>query len=138
MGPWGFQFNRNTTWWEDASAWLTYVARCEYLLQQGLFVGDVLFYVGENSPVPIRASQPLPPSYDFDACDTPTLLERLTVKGNKLVLPHGMSYEVLVLPNEREMTPKVLRKNWGANQGGSLGDRTQAIAFPSLVDYPKG
>jgi hypothetical protein len=137
MGPWGFQFNRNTTWWEDASAWLTYVARCEYLLQQGLFVGDVLFYIGENSPVGIRASQPLPPSYDFDACDTPTLLERLTVKGNKPVLPHGMFYEVLVLPNEREITPKVLRKIGELIKAGAWVIGPKPLRSPSLVDYPR-
>ncbi|MGB9797107.1 MAG: glycosyl hydrolase, partial [bacterium] len=137
MGPWGFQFNRNTTWWDDAPAWLTYVARCEYLLQQGLFVGDVLFYVGENSPVSIRTSQPLPPSYDFDACDTPTLLERLSVKGNKLYLPHGMSYEVLVLPNEREMTPKVLRKIRELVKAGAWVIGPKPLRSPSLVDYPK-
>jgi hypothetical protein len=137
MGPWGFQFNRNTTWWEDAPAWLTYVARCQYLLQQGLFVGDVLFYMGENSPVGIRLSQPLPPSYDFDACDTPTLLERLSVKGNKLVLPHGMSYEVLVLPNEREMTPKVLRKIGELIKAGAWVIGPKPLRSPSLVDYPR-
>jgi hypothetical protein len=138
MGPWGMQFNRNTTWWDYASAWLTYVARCQYLLQQGLFVGDVLFYVGENSPVPIRASQPLPPGYDFDACDTETLLNRLSVKGNKLVLPNGMSYEVLVLPNDREMTPKVLRKIGELVKAGAFVIGPKPLRSPSLVDYPKG
>lgn len=137
MGPWGLQFNRCNTWWDDAKAWLKYIARCQYLLQQGLFVGDVLFYVGENSPVPIRASQPLPPSYDFDACDRETLLERLSVKGNKLVLPSGMSYEVLVLPNEREMTPEVLKKIGTLVKAGAYVIGPKPLRSPSLTGYPR-
>ncbi|MBC7328220.1 hypothetical protein H5T87_08945 [bacterium] len=137
MGPWGLQFNRCNTWWNDAKAWLTYIARCQYLLQQGQFVGDVLFYVGENSPVSIRTSQPLPPSYDFDACDTETLLQRLTVKGNKLVISSGMSYEVLVLPNEREMTPSVLKRIGELVKTGAYVIGPKPLRSPSLMDYPR-
>ncbi len=137
MGPWGLQFNRCNTWWNDAKAWLTYIARCQYLLQQGVFVGDVLYYVGENSPLPIRVSQPLPPSYDFDACDRETLLNRLSLKGNKLVLLNGMSYEVLVLPNEREVTPQVLRKIGKLVKGGAYVIGPKPLRSPSLQGYPQ-
>ena len=34
----------------QSGAFLTYVARCQYLLQQGLFVGDVLYYNGDGAP----------------------------------------------------------------------------------------
>ncbi|MCI0492546.1 MAG: discoidin domain-containing protein, partial [Planctomycetes bacterium] len=40
----GTHFNRNVTWWDQSGAFLAYVARCQYLLQQGRFVGDVLYY----------------------------------------------------------------------------------------------
>ena len=54
MGPWGTRFGRTNTWWEQRRAWMKYIARCQYLLQQGRFVGDVCYYVGEDSPVSMR------------------------------------------------------------------------------------
>ena len=51
MGPWGGHFDRTNTWFEQGKAWLQYAARSQFLLQQGLFVGDVLYFAGEDSPV---------------------------------------------------------------------------------------
>ncbi|MEO6525688.1 MAG: glycosyl hydrolase, partial [Gemmatimonadaceae bacterium] len=39
MGPWGSHFDRTNTWFEHAGPWLQYVARAQYMLRQGLFVG---------------------------------------------------------------------------------------------------
>ena len=38
------------------------------------------------------------------------ILTRLDVKDGRLVLPDGMSYEILVLPERDDMNPDVLRK----------------------------
>lgn len=38
MGQWGVHFGRNQTWWRPGKAWLTYLWRCQNLLQQGEFV----------------------------------------------------------------------------------------------------
>jgi hypothetical protein len=38
MGQWGVHFGRNQTWWEPGKAWLTYLWRCQNLLQRGKFV----------------------------------------------------------------------------------------------------
>ena len=43
MGFWGTQFGRTQTWWNQASGWLDYLARCQYLLQQGTFIADLCF-----------------------------------------------------------------------------------------------
>ncbi|MDH7571513.1 MAG: glycosyl hydrolase, partial [Armatimonadota bacterium] len=111
MGPWGFNFERTNTWWEQGAAWLRYVARCQYLLQEGLFAADVLFYSGESAPAafPYRP-QLKAKGYDYDGCDTHTLLNRLSVRDFRLVLPHGMRYRVLVLPDTPWMTPAVARR----------------------------
>ena len=42
MGPWGLHYERTETWWEQSSAWHQYLARCQHLLRQGLFVADIL------------------------------------------------------------------------------------------------
>ena len=44
----GTHFDRNITWWEQARAFFQYLARCQYLLQQGTFVADTLYFYGEG------------------------------------------------------------------------------------------
>jgi hypothetical protein len=44
LGFFGQHYGRNVTWAEQSLAWNTYLARCSYLLQQGLFVGDLAYY----------------------------------------------------------------------------------------------
>jgi len=48
LGPFGQYFTRQETWAEQAGAWITYLARGAYLLQQGHFVADVLYYYGRT------------------------------------------------------------------------------------------
>ena len=50
MGPWGLHYERTQTWWEQSLPWHQYLARCQYLLQQGLFVADICYLAsGSNS-----------------------------------------------------------------------------------------
>jgi hypothetical protein len=49
LGPFGQWFNRNETWAEQAGPWIDYLARSSYLLQQGRFAADVLYFYGEDS-----------------------------------------------------------------------------------------
>jgi hypothetical protein len=137
MGQWGFHFERTNTWWEQGAAWLKYLARCQYLLQQGLFVGDVLYFVGEHAPI----SMPLHPElkangYDYDGCSAEVIM-RLTVKNGRLMLPDGMSYRALVLPNSEFMTPQLLRKIRELVQAGATVIGPKPKKSPSLSDYPK-
>jgi hypothetical protein len=36
MGQWGTHFGRTQTWWEPGKAWISYLARCQALLQWGM------------------------------------------------------------------------------------------------------
>ena len=49
LGPFGQWFNRNESWAEQATPWITYLSRASYMLQQGRFVADVAYYYGEDS-----------------------------------------------------------------------------------------
>ena len=51
----GTHFNRKITWWNQAKSFTDYLARCSYLLQQGLFVADVLLLQRRRGPEPRRA-----------------------------------------------------------------------------------
>jgi hypothetical protein len=95
----GQHWNPNITWWEQSGAFFTYLARCQYLLQQGLFVGDVCFYLGEDAPIAAPYKQYDPAGYDGDYCNPEVLLTRMSVKDGRIILPDGMSYRILVLQN---------------------------------------
>ena len=114
MGPWGFHFERTNTWWNQGRAWLEYVARCQYMLQQGLFVADVLYLEGETAPLaaPSRTQldPPPPEGYDWDVADREAILKRVRIENGHIMLPDGMSYRLLVLRNEGSMTVELLRK----------------------------
>ena len=47
----GQTFNRNETWAGQARAWVDYLARTSYMLQQGRFQADVAYFYGEEAPL---------------------------------------------------------------------------------------
>jgi hypothetical protein len=140
MGPWGTHLERTVTWWDDAPAWLEYVARCQYLLQEGQFVADACYFCGEAEPVtPGYAwslNPQLPAGYDYDGCDTTVLLERMSVRDGRIVLPSGMSYGVLVLPDSAFMTPEMARKIKELVSAGATVVGPKPRQSPSLSAYP--
>lgn len=140
MGPWGINFERTNTWWEPGRAWITYLSRCQYMLQRGLFVADLLYYYGEGAPRNEQPSQfkPAPPAgYDYDACNREALLTRISVRDGKLVLPDGMSYRVLVLADTDVMSPQVLAKVKQLVSDGATVIGPKPKQSPSLNNYPK-
>ena len=98
----GQHFTPNLTWWEQSPAFFTYLSRCQYMLQQGTFVADVCFYLGERPPTlapPKYIVPSLGSGYDCDYSNSDVLLHRMSVKDGRIVLPDGMSYRLLVLQN---------------------------------------
>lgn len=109
----GTHFNPNVTWWPLAGAWVDYVARCQHLLQSGHFVADVLYYHGDDAPnvvEPKHVPADLGEGFDYDVCNSEVLLTRLSVQEGRLVLPDGMSYRALVLPDSDRLPLEVARK----------------------------
>ncbi|MBM3889664.1 MAG: hypothetical protein FJ388_11135, partial [Verrucomicrobia bacterium] len=143
MGPWGVHYERTQTWWEQSRPWHEYLARCQFLLQQGLFVADVCCVEAEGTtrfepPVSVRPAGSVErPGYNFDGCPAEVVLTRMTVKEGRLVLPDGMSYRVLLLPEVETMTPQLLRKVKELVEAGAtvIGPKVPRKS-PSLADYP--
>ncbi|MBZ5562625.1 MAG: discoidin domain-containing protein [Acidobacteriia bacterium] len=137
----GTHFDRNITWWEEAGAFFTYLARCQFLLQQGRFVADALYFYGEGVTKFVPSKQylhpSLPPGYDFDAINADLLLHGLTVRNGRLSLPDGMTYRVLVLPEDGVMSPEVLRKIRDLATAGAIVVGPKAQRSPGLSGYPQ-
>ncbi|MBN1421199.1 MAG: hypothetical protein JXP34_20670 [Planctomycetes bacterium] len=133
----GTEFNRHNTWFAAGRSWIEYIRRSHFLLQQGRHVADVAYFIGEDTPKMTGARAPeLPPGYDFDYINAEVIEKRLRVEEGRFVLPDGMSYRLLVLPDLATMRPKPLRKirDLIAAGGAVLGDPPSRS--PSLEGYP--
>ncbi len=109
----GQHFTPNITWWEQSSAFFSYLSRCQYMLQEGKFVGDVCFYLGERPPTlapPKYLISDLGAGYDCDYINAEVLLKRMAVKDGRIVLPDGMSYRLLVLQNCTSPSEEISRQ----------------------------
>lgn len=133
------QLNPNITWWEQAGDFVQYINRCSYMLQQGLFVADVLYYYGDDVPNFVFLKEEYPElnyGYNWDKCSKDIILERTSVSGGKLCLPDGMSYRVLVLTPEEAIDLEVLRRVEQLVKDGATVVSPRPLRAVGLSDYP--
>jgi hypothetical protein len=138
LGKYGQWFTRHETWAEMAKPWITYLARNSYLLQQGKFVADILYFYGEDSNLTaLYGAKPpdIPAGYNFDYTNADALIHKLSVANGRIITPSGMSYLVLVLdPRAARMTLPVLRKIQALVAAGATVAGPRPTATPSLSD----
>ncbi len=134
LGPFGQWFNRNETWAEQAGPWVDYLARTSFLLQQGRFAADLVYFYGEDSNLTAifaDKSPDIPPGFGFDYINADALIQELSVVGDRIQTPGGMSYRVLGLdPYSRHMSLPVLRAIH------KLVDQGATVAGPKPIDDP--
>ncbi|MBT8044109.1 MAG: hypothetical protein KJO79_04085, partial [Verrucomicrobiae bacterium] len=154
----GEHFNVNNTWWPVAGPMLEDMSRSCHLLQQGRFVADVAAYYGDNAPnlVPAKRIAPtvkprwsddhclhcgkklpvdlrsLAFGYDYDFVNEEVILTRMSVQDGKLVLPDGMSYRLLVLPDRKTISLAALQRiaelvEAGATVVGTKPERSNSL-----------
>ncbi len=135
MGPWGQHYERTETWWEETPAWHRYLARCQFLLRQGLYSADICYLQAES---PLQGFNGHPRhGYDWDECGADVVLNLMSVKDGRLALPGGMRYRVLVLPATDAMTPALLRKVKDLAEAGATIIGSPPRRSPGLTDYPE-
>jgi hypothetical protein len=138
LGPFGQWFTRHETWAEMAKPWTTYLARSSYMLQQGTFAADVLYFYGEDSNVTAifaNKSPDVPAGYSFDFVNADALKTRLSVEDGRLVTATGMSYRVLALdPYSQHMSLPVLKKIRDLVSAGAVVVGRKPVDSPSLSD----
>ena len=132
----GNEFNRNSSWFEGMGSFVTYLRRCNFLLQQGRYVADVAYFIGEDAPKMTGVCDPeLPHGYSFDYINADVLKNHARVKDGKLVLDSGMEYRVLVLPRQETMRPEMLECIYAFEQQGLQVLGPLPKRSPSLQDY---
>ncbi|MDO9581452.1 MAG: glycosyl hydrolase, partial [Bacteroidales bacterium] len=139
LGPYGQWFTRHETWAEQAEPWTTYLSRSSYMLQQGKFVADVIYFYGEDNNITALFGDRLPdvpPGYNYDFVNADALVNILSVnKKGQLITPSGMSYRLLALDaNSKFMSLPVLRKISEMVKAGASVVGEKPVGTPSLSD----
>jgi len=157
----GEHLNVNTTWWEMARPFMDYLSRCSYMLRLGNFVGDACLYYGDQAPnlVPSKSIDPnikplyddnyclhcgLPKpvnpgeltGYDYDYINSDIITKELTAENGKLVLPSGLSYRVMLLPDRVDISLEVLKSLEKLVSGGAVIIGRRPERTTSLKNYP--
>jgi hypothetical protein len=138
LGPYGQWFNRNETWAEQAGPWIDYLARSSYLLQQGRFYADLVYFYGEDSNLTAifaDKSPNVPAGYGFDYINADGLIHELSAAGGRIKTSGGMSYRMLGLdPYSRHMSLPVLRAIHKLVEDGAVVAGPKPNDDPSLAD----
>ncbi|MHC4205095.1 MAG: glycosyl hydrolase, partial [Planctomycetota bacterium] len=135
----GSHLTPNLTWWSKAKPFIDYLSRCSFMLQQGLFVADVCYYYGDQgfNFVPAKHIDPsLGYGYDYDVINAEALLGRMSVKDGRFTLPDGMHYELLVLPDRKDMNLQVLHKIKELVEAGGTVIGPKPTQANGLTNYP--
>ena len=118
----GTFFGRTQTWWKPGKAWIDYLARSQALLQVGQPVADVAMFIGEDIPARSILADALPvalpPGYRHDSINRDALMRLARVEDGALILPGGMRYRVLILPDADRMTPELTERLAALGQAG--------------------
>jgi len=130
--------NRNNTVWEYSRPFWDYQARCAGMMRRGMPVVDLCIYLGETPPVKLLTYRLpiIPEGYDFDACTADAFLNRMTARNGEIVLPDGMSYRMLVLQKNNDITLDVLRHVVSLVKAGVPVYGSRPERSGSLLDIP--
>ncbi len=138
LGPFGQWFNRNETWAEQAGPWVDYLARSSYMLQQGHFGADLVYFYGEDSNLTAifqHSAPDIPAGFGFDYINADALIHELSVANGLIVTKSGMQYKVLGLdPYSRHMSLPVLRAIHALVENGAVVAGPKPTDDPSLAD----
>jgi len=109
----GTHVNPQVTWWNESDVFIDYINRIQSVVQKGKMVADVLYYYGDHVPN-IAVNKGFNqagslPGYDYDVTNEDILL-RLKVSGGRIVVPGGVRYRMLVLPDHKVLSFAALKK----------------------------
>lgn len=107
MHKWGCKYERSNTWWDYSLPWHTYISRCQYLLQNGIVHSDILILQPEESGYLFPGLKLN--GYDYTVLG-PSKFYQLKADSNGMYLPNRPPYKLLVLPETKSMSLKMINK----------------------------
>jgi len=133
----GTPFLRGQTWWKYMPEFTAYLARCTYMLERGVPVMDVLWYLGDDMDHKPEQRLNHMPGYNFDYCNQDVLLHRLSVKNGCVVTPEGLSYRVIWWPSTDVVEPETLAKMLDLVKNGAVLVTSRPRDVATLRPYDK-
>jgi hypothetical protein len=134
MGRYGTHFGRLNSWWEFVPAWIDYLSRSQFLLQQGRTVTDFGFLFHDD----ILYQNPLsmtktPEGFDYIIC-YPRNLGKMEYRDSQIMMPGGNAFKILVLPDYAFMTLDALKNVHRLVKSGAVVVGDPPAAPPGLKD----
>jgi hypothetical protein len=149
----GFPWVRGQTWWQHMPDFVDYLTRCQYLLQQGEFAADVLWYLGDDL---VRAEpqdywfhgenflNPSPDDvvetkgYRFDHLNNEVLNSgRLSVTDGRVRIEDGGEYRLIRLRGSERMTSETAETLETLVKAGAVISGPKPEYSPTLMDGAK-
>ena len=142
LGAWiGTPFIRTQTWWHAMPNFTDYLTRCGTVLEKGVPVVDVLWYLGDDYAHRPSEKTPFPEGWKYDFCNADALLNRLEVRNGRWCTPEGVSYSVLWVPLANVWREDTATKIAAAERAGGKVVRTadqgallEALGEPDVRD----
>lgn len=130
----GFPLVRQQTWWDYMKDWTDYISRNQYVLQQGEYVADVLWYYGDHYERPPFDLDRFSEGFRFDYLNSEILQDKLSVKDNKIHVEDAGDYRVIMLRDSEEMLLSTIKKLEELVNAGAVILGNKPVGSPSLMD----
>ena len=137
LGVFGQSFNRHNPWWSFASQWFTYLSRAQYLLQKGTPVADILYFEGDRyfNELNNSGKYEVPYGYSLQRCNLDVLLNHCNVPNGKLQIDNGLSYDLLLLPDDSVMEYSTLKQIAELVKAGAVVAGPRPIKVAGNLNY---
>lgn len=136
-GSIGFPFVRQQTWWKYMPDFIDYLARCQYVLQQGEYAADVLWYYGDHYERPPFDLDYFPKGYRFDYLNAEIMQEKLSLKEGKINVEDAGDYRLILLRESKDMLLSTAQKLKELVLQGAVIIGDKPLDSPSLMDDEK-
>ena len=130
----GFPLLRTQTWWRHTPTWMLSLARAQYMLQQGEFVADVLWYLGDEFDRHPFDTAPFPDGYKFDYLNAELLHNKVKVTDGQLYVEGAGNYKIIMLRDSQRMLLSTAEKLKELVSQGAIVLGNKPVNSPSLMD----